>query len=219
MKYRTKELEEQNEVYSYLTYFTLLEQVKESNSISNETMREAFENIKPWLMKWLPGDLLVHVEDGTLMQSNSYEPSIELVRRINEWINKFEEKTREISKNYAEYSSSINHLLPKNLLDLLENTPYDARIVSYNQPDKSNLIIHFNETAICYKNEFSLSFKGVKVFEFDEEVTNFNWNVTEAYLTEEANFELRALLWKSGRRTTQNEICIIAEDVLIETEK
>lgn len=125
-----------------------------------QNFKEDLESRKSDLLKFLPEFFHPYIHDGTL---NSEFPSAELRKEAEQWQKVYNQRMEELDKKYFLHYDSIKDQLPKNVVQLLENSLHDATVKSFEYPSKDTFVM----TTDCrggfhYFTDVKLTFTGVE---------------------------------------------------------
>lgn len=217
MKYFTKELYEEMQVYGSLVYVDSLEDQEEEKAWFNKEGRDyygealkRFELISPYMVKYLPESLQKYVKDKRIMDCNI--PDVKMMEEITSWRRQWEDKWRYVCDKYKHYTDSIYNDLPEGLRKLGKNIRmHDATIMNVTaKEDTLELVINTVENKV-----FQFVFTQVKLFEYQENPIDNCCLYTEIALLGQDVFEVQILL-SNSINTKQfldtNEVRIIASD-------
>lgn len=203
------------QVYGFLVFPDTKEEWEESiNDYKLEGydfIKKSKENLelrKTDLLKFLPESFHPYIIDGTL---KSEYPSVELRKMADQWKEEYNQQMKELNKEYFSYYNSIKDRLPKNAVQLIENSLHDATVKSFDSPSNDTFILILDcRGGFHYFTDVKLTFTGVEEFLIPEKFDMAWWLYNEIYPTK-AGFELRVLF-----DCPLSEIIIAAENVLIE---
>ncbi|WP_055106373.1 DUF4085 family protein [Paenibacillus ihumii] len=198
MKYFTKAWYEEAQIRSFLIFPDTKKEWDddiawyESEGLNfKEICKSNLENRKTDLLKYLPAHFHPYIEDGTL---NSQFPSEELREMADQWVLEYDEKTEVRVESYRNNYNSIKKSLPENVINLVEKTLHDARVISFEMPSKGTLVMTLDcRGGYHYLTDIRLTFTGVQKMKPTTLREGSVWLYDEVYLTE-TGFELHVLL-------------------------
>lgn len=112
-----------------------------------QNFKENLEHIKSDLLQFLPEFFHPSIHHGTL---NSEFPSAELRNKAEQWQNDYEQRMKELYQKYHVHFESIKGMLPKNVVQLHENSLHDAKVKSFEYPSKDTFVM----TLDCIRMSF-----------------------------------------------------------------
>lgn len=215
MKYFTKDWYNEMQVYAFLNLPDSLEDWEEhinyyeSEGIDyKQNAKEDLELRKSDLLKFLPEFFHPYIHNGTL---KSEFPSAELRKEAEQWQKDYIQRMEELYQKYFHHYESIKGILPKNVVQLHENTLHDATVKSVEYPSKDTFVMMLNcRGGFHYFTDVKLTFTGVEELLVPDNFEGASWLYDEVYSTK-AGFELHVLFV-----CPFSEMKIIAENVLIE---
>ena len=215
MKYYTKELYEEMQIYGFLSFPSSREEWEEilqSYKIYGmdyiSIIRNDLEIRKPDLLNYLPESMHPSIHNKTLMTEY---PSLELKKTGTQWLNNFEDRLRKIRKECVKNYEEIKHKLPKNVVQLHENSLHDADVISFKyMPEKREFIMILNHLEDGKEVNIILTFTGIKDIILEDNIETALWLYDEVYINGDY-FELHVLL-----ESPLTEIYIKAQNLQIE---
>ena len=197
LKYYTKELYEEMQVYGFLSFPSSREEWEETlQSYKKNGMdyisliRDELEMRKTNLLKYLPESMHPSIHNKTLMTEY---PSPELKEMGTQWLDDFEGRLRKIRKERIENYEGIKHKLPKNVVQLHENSLHDADVISFEyMPEKQEFIMILNHLEDGKEVNVILTFAGVKDIILEDNIETALWLYEEVYIDGDY-FELHVL--------------------------
>lgn len=214
MKYFTKELYEQMQVRGSLVYHESIEELEQDKEWYvgegrdyNEESLQRFEMISPFMMKYLPENLLKYVNDKSIMDCKFPEPVMR--EEITAWNTQWDLKWTCICEKYKQYYKSIYDRLTGDIRKLdNEIRIHDARIMDVTfKNNRIELVIKTAED-----KDFNLIFSGVEIFEYKDSLINNVCLYMEIGLIDAEVFEIQILLDSS---IDTKEIKIMASDLKV----
>lgn len=171
-------------------------------------LKEDLESQKKVLLRFLPESFHPYIIDGTL---NTQYPSPELRKMAKRWQKAFEKRMDDLFNRYNKVYLSIKNNLPKNVVQLHDNSLHDAQVTSFQRPTNET----FEMTLDCrggfhYFTDIKLTFLGVQELSKPDFLEEAYWLYDEVYSTKKG-FELNVLF-----DCPLKEFAIKAENVLIE---
>lgn len=175
-----------------------------------EECRRDLEHYKRDLLEFLPESFHPYIHDGTI---RSQFPSPELRAMAEQWKKEYDEHNRSQYSEYRSHFLSIQGRLPKNVVQLYEKSLHDARVLSFEIPNKDTFSMVLDcSGAFHYYTDIRLTFKGVDIdsLNISEVFVGSSWIYDEVYLAS-TGFELHVLF-----ESPLGELTITAQDVEIE---
>ncbi len=198
MKYFTKELYEEMQVYGSLVYSDSKEEqeeeiewyLSEGRDYFEESLKR-FELISPYMKKYLPKNLQKYIKDKSLMDSNI--PGEVIREEITSWRNQWNVKWKWVCDHYNQYYESIHFGLPDDLKKIGKQIRiHDATIVDVRtRADTLELVFNTVENKV-----FQLLFTQVVSFEYQDYVIGNVCLYTEIALLDQSDFEIQMLIDK-----------------------
>lgn len=214
MKYFTKEMYEEMQVRGNLGYYESKEDLEQDRNWYVNQGRDFYEEslqrfkmILPFMLKYLPENLLKYVYDKSIMDCNLPEPAMQ--EELTVWKQQWDLKWKRICEEYQKYYDSIYSRLKGDVRKLdKEFRIHDARILDVtSRESRTEIVIKTVED-----KQFNLIFSGVRNFEYKSGFISNVCLYMEIYLIDEEIFEIQILL-DNGMNT--NEIKIKANDLKI----
>ena len=215
MRYFSKEWYNEMQVYGFLAFPDSKEEWEESVQYYEEegidykkNAKEDLESRKSDLLKFLPESFHPYIHNGTI---NCEFPSPELRNIAEQWLMEYDERMEKVRKEYNDHYESIKSQLPKNVVQLHENSLHDATIKSFeSHPNDIFIMILDCSGGFHYFTDIKLTFTGVSKLTMPEKSEGAWWLYDEVYRSDN-NFELHVLF-----DCPLTEFSIIAENVVIE---
>lgn len=214
MKYYTKELYEEMQVYGFLSFPSSREEWEETLQSYKEygidyisTIRNDLEIRKPDLLKYLPKSMHPFIHNKTLMTEY---PSSELKETGTQWLDNFEDRLRKIRKECVKNYKELKHKLPNNVVHLHENSLHDANVISFEyMPEKREFIMILNHLEDGKEVNVILTFTDVKDIILEDNIETALWLYDEVYIDGDY-FELHVLF-----DSPLTDLCIKAQNLQI----
>lgn len=170
--------------------------------------KKELESRKSDLLKFLPESFHPYIHNETI---NSEFPSPALRNIAEQWLVEYDERMEKIRTEYYDHYESIKSLLPKNVVQLHENSLHDATIKSVENPSNDTFIMILDcSGGFHYFTDIKLTFTGVSKLTMPEKIEDAWWLYDEVYRSDKY-FELYVLF-----DCPLTEFSITAEDVVIE---
>jgi hypothetical protein len=222
LKYFTKEIYEAMQVVGYLAFPEKEEDLIESKewyisvgrNYEAECMR-SFENIKPYLIKYLPEDMKPHMMNGDLLGIDM--PSNILISKIIKFRNDYEEQWDQLNKDYYDKYQEIREQLSDNVRNMYETIDFhDAKIEEIKE-NADEIEIRLNCSGCMeFNGNCKLTFTGVNSKKLPDSRLFYWCLYSEIYNTSMGDFELRILVDSCTGYLGLEEIIIEAKDVILE---
>ncbi len=216
LKYFTKELVEEMQVYGFLVLPESEEEWEEMlRSYENDGMnyidliKEELEFRKKDLLKYLPESIHPYIHNKTL---RTEYPSHELREIITNWCENHDEKFRRLCKEYYESYGKIKNELPEAVVQFHKRSLHDAKVISFEYIREKQECIMVLDHFDGEKKRVSLTFNGVVDVKIEENIEEAYWLYDEVYKDGDY-FELKVLF-----SFPLTEISIKAKDLLIKRE-
>lgn len=218
MKYYTKELYDEMQIYGSLVFPDSKEEWEELVQSYDDMDIDYIERLKAELayrkndlLTFLPVSLHPAINTGTFMIDY---PSQEEREVIEQWRSHFEQKLATIRNECKANYALIKHLLPENAVRLYESSMHDATVisVSYLSDSKECILLLNHHDGNGQTIDIKLTFTDVHKISNIEHIIDAWWIYDEVYVTNHG-FELHVLfngpyeMW---------ETTIEATDVFIE---
>ena len=185
------------QVYGFLSFPSSREEWEETlQSYKKDGMdyigiiRDDLEMRKTNLLKYLPESMHPSIHNKTLMTEY---PSPELKETGTQWLDNFKNKLKKVRKERIENYEGIKHKLPKNVVQLHENSLHDADVISFEyMPEKQEFTMILNHFEDGKKVNVILTFTGVKDIILEDNIETALWIYEEVYIDGDY-FELHVL--------------------------
>ena len=227
MKFYTKEVYEQMQVYGYLPFFINEGEVEESLEETREyfknqgidydvVRKNCFEEMKPYLLKYLPKSLKSIIYDEGLIYGKL------LNNVLKEEIEKYKKNLNkmfvEIGKNYDNHYKNIENSLAEDIKSLGKLCSFhDSRIMSIEYLSKEEITIKLDCKGSYLPSEgvATLKFQNVMFAEISDKHIGGSWVYGEVHLSTIACFDFRALLCNCQHNSSfqGDELRIVADKV------
>ncbi|MWC30327.1 DUF4085 family protein [Paenibacillus sp. MMS18-CY102] len=215
MKYFTKELYEETQIASFLSFPETEKDWDEnvawhrSEGLDFEEMnRSSLEYSKKDLLKFLPEFFHPYIQEGTL---NTQFPSEELRKMAEQWRSGLDQRMSLIGKECRGHYLSIKGSLPDNAVQLYEKSLHDARVLSLEMPSDGIFVMTLDcRGSMHYGTDIKVTFVGVKNLQPLDLSVGSDWISDEVYAAE-GGFELHVLF-----ENPLKEFTIAADNVIIE---
>ncbi|SMF69343.1 DUF4085 family protein [Paenibacillus barengoltzii] len=220
MKYFTKELYEEMQVYGSLVFCESKEDqeqeiewyIKEGRDYFEESLQR-FEIISPYMMKYLPENILTYVYDQRIMDCNI--PDSVMRKEITAWRAQWNFKWKGVCEQYKQYYDSIYNDLSENLRKVGKDIRiHGAKIMDVAfKKNRLELVVNTVDDKV-----FDFLFTEVNSFEYQDNPINNVCEYLEIGLIDREVFEIQILLSNSINTKNiydTNEMKIIASDLNI----
>lgn len=232
MKFFTRQLYEQMQVWSFLTNFLneddneeikefYQEQGKDYEAEQRYIHEENYKEIKPFLLKYLPeylrdvvlNDISVY---GKALSQNSI---MEIEKYIDNFNNlMFNDSDISVEKAYSTYYEGKKNSLPEDIVNINEKYNFhDSQITNFEYTTKNQIIITLNCEGSFLSSDGSaiLTFSDVKSAELSDNYIGNWWLWNETHLSDIGNFDFEALFhdYDSNGKHSLNTFRVIADKV------
>ena len=236
MKFYTKQLCEQTQVWSFLMNFTNRDEDEESIKENKEWYHEqgrdyeaeqkqnyekSYKETEPFLLKYLPvslrsaiyGEFLIY---GKIPNQNLMVEIEKYSKILNDLI--FNDSDTNIGKAYSRHYKKIQKFLPKDIQGLNEEYSFhDSQILSFEQTSKDEIIIKLKCEGSYLPSDgvAILTFSNVKLAEIGDDYIGNWWLWDETHLSNIGNFDFQALFhsYNSNGEHSLNDLRVVANQV------
>jgi len=187
LKYFTKELYKEMQVYGFLSFPSSKEEWEEMLQSYEEmgidylkTIKDELEFRKDDLLKYLPESMHPSIHNKTLMTEY---PSDELKETGTQWLDNFESKLRNIRRESRVHHELLKDELPEGFVQLHENPLHDAHVISFEHlSEQQEFILVLNHNEDGEEINVNLTFTGVKDLTLKENIVAASWLYEELYI-------------------------------------
>jgi len=199
MKYFTKELYEEMQVYGSLVFSDTKEEqeheidwyIKEGRDYYEEALKR-FELISPYMIKYLPENLQKYIDDRSIMDCNV--PEAAMREEVTSWRTQWRVKWESVCDQYKQYYESIYNDLPDDLRKIGKDMRiHDAKIIDFKSKENIlELVLRTVEDKV-----FQFIFTQAEFFEYQDNLIDNVCLYEEIVLLDRDVFEMQILLSKS----------------------
>lgn len=238
MKFFTKQLHEQLQVWSFLMNFTDKDEGEEGSEEIREYYQrqgkdydieqkliyeETYRNTKTYLLKYLPESLRDTINNDFSVYGKMPNGNITLeIEKYRSVLGDllFNDSKTNIFKIYHKYYQDIKDSLSIDIQNLNEKYSFhDLQILSLESKDTEQIVIKLNCKGSYLPSDgiAILTFNNVKLAELDGDYTGNWWLWDETHLSDIGNFDFQAILhsYNDNKEHSLNEFRIVADEVSI----